>query len=144
MKKALIAAAVLLAVGLIIGMSTGSGSGGKFKPLHVKVGEGKTKTYLASLRSALEVYRKDHNGAAPAKLEDLVPKYLTEIPPADTEKHEASAAVTAYGADVCAGASKLKDTGGWGFVADPKAACAGRVFVDCAHDDIQGKPWPSN
>lgn len=151
MKKPLVAAAVLLAGGLIIGMSTGTGSRGKFKPLSVKVGEGKTKSSLAALRESIQVYAYDAKGKLPAKLEELVPKYASEIPPAHVEKHAASTAVTSYGAEVCAGAggiqldtSKLKDTGGWGFVADPKAKCAGRVFVDCAHDDIQGKPWASN
>ena len=66
--------------------------------------------------------------------------------------HMETAHWTAYGAEVCGqptkfgaaiDASKLKDTGGWGYVSDPKAPCWGQVFVDCTHKDAKDVAWPT-
>lgn len=145
--------AFILPLGAIAGMMlTGTGSFGKFKTLSVKSGEGATKGNLGSLRSSLAIYYGDAEGQYPATLDALIdPKYLKEIPKTKLGDHAETGAWTPYGAEVCTGKSeygteidstKIKDTGGWGYVNDPQAKCAGMVFVDCTHQDTKGKRWP--
>lgn len=144
--------AVFMFIGSIGALSLGAVGGfGKFKELKVKSGEGATKGNLGSLRSATAIYYGDLEGQYPAALDALVPKHIPAIPPTKLAAHPETAAWTAYGAEVCTGkeapdaeidASKVKDTGGWGYVADPKAKCWGAVFVDCAHEDSKGRSWP--
>jgi len=145
--------AIFMFIGSIGAFSLGAiGGFGKFKELKVKSGEGATKGALGSLRSATAVYYGDLEGQYPATLDALVPKHIPAIPSTKLADHAETAAWTAYGAEVCTGKSeygaeidvqKLKDTGGWGYVADPKAKCWGAVFVDCTHPDSKGRPWPA-
>lgn len=125
---------------------------GKFKALAQKSSEGATKGNLGSLRAGASIFYGDAEGAYPKTLEELVPKYVAEIQPANTAEHGKSAQVTLYGAEACASSqdvdpSKIKDTGGWGYVADEKAPCYGAVFVDCSHKTTdskgQEKVWAS-
>ncbi|MBI2385091.1 MAG: RDD family protein [Elusimicrobia bacterium] len=145
--------AVFMFIGSIGALSLGAVGGfGKFKSLKVKSGEGATKGNLGALRSAASIYYGDTEGSYPATLDALVdPKYVPSMPKTKVADHPETDAVTLYGAEVCTGkteygseidASKLKDTGGWGYVADPKAVCWGQVFVDCTHQDSKGKRWP--
>ncbi len=132
-------------------MVMGVGSFGKFRELKTKSSEGATKGSLGSLRAATSIFYGDAEGVYPATLDALVgPKYLQEIPAAKTASHAESRAWTAYGAEVCTGkseygqeidVSKIRDTGGWGYVSDPQAKCYGQVFVDCSHKDTRGKYW---
>lgn len=139
----------LAAIGLMA--ATGTGSFGKFKSLTVKSGEGATKGNLGSLRSASSIYYGDMEGLYPASLEALIPQYLPAMPKTKLGDHKETDVWTAYGAEVCTGkgeygneidVSKLKDTGGWGYVSDPEAKCWGAIFVDCTHKDTRGLPWP--
>jgi hypothetical protein len=41
---------------------------------------GRTNRHLAATALAINLYRADHNGAFPAKLDELVPKYLPAVP----------------------------------------------------------------
>lgn len=141
----------LAAIGLM--MTTGAGSFGKFKTLSVKSGEGATKGHLGSLRSASAIYYGDTEGNYPASLEALIPRYLPAMPKTKLADHKETDVWTAYGAEICTGAgpygdeidaSKLKDTGGWGYVSEPEAKCWGKIFVDCAHEDTMGRPWPDH
>lgn len=139
---------------LVIGSAAkwGLGSFGKFKTLSTMSGEGATKGNLGSLRSALAIYYGDAEGNYPPMLDALVgPKYIPEIPKTKLSDHIETAQWTPYGAEVCTGktefgteidATRIKDTGGWGYVTDPKAKCYGMVFVDCTHRDTKGKLWP--
>lgn len=132
-------------------VTLGIGGFGKIKSLAAKSNEAATKGNLGLLRTNNSIYYGDTEGNYPATLDALVgPKYLKEIPKAKVPAHMETDLVTAYGAEVCTGKkeygseidpSKLKDTGGWGFVADPKAACSGAIFVDCTHADSKGKTW---
>lgn len=124
---------------------------GKFRQLTTLSGEGATKGNLGSLRAGSSIYYGDKEGVYPQTLEELVPQYVPSIPKTKLADHAPSAAWTAYGAEVCTGkeeygtqidVSKIRDTGGWGYVTDPQAACYGMVFVDCSHADSKGKPWP--
>jgi uncharacterized RDD family membrane protein YckC len=138
----------------VIGASAllGVGTFGRFKDLAAKAGDGAALGGLGVLRSGLAIYYGDAEGAYPADLETLVPKYAKEIPKAKVGPHMETSHWTAYGAEVCGqptkfgtaiDASKLKDTGGWGYVADPKAPCWGQVFVDCSHHDSKDVAWPT-
>lgn len=141
-------ALVLPVAATVLMITTGTGSLGKFKTLSVKTGEGATKAHLGSMRAALSLYYGDAEGHYPATLDALVdPKYLSAVPATKLANHKENTVWTAYGAEVCTGktgidAGKIKDTGGWGYVADPKAPCSGIVFVDCTHKDTKGKLWP--
>ncbi len=156
-RKAVFASLGVLAVLIplaVIGVmaKTGMGTFGKYKTLVVKSGEGATKGNLGSLRSALAIYYGDAEGVYPATLDALIgPKYLPAIPKTKIDAHMETAVWTPYGAEVCTGkteygseidSTKIKDTGGWGYVTDPKAPCYGMVFVDCTHRDSKGKLWP--
>lgn len=125
---------------------------GKYGELMKKSGEGATKGNLGMMRSGSAIYYGDAEGSYPATLDAFVPKYFPAIPKTKLSQHMATDVWTAYGAEVCTGsdqygqeidASKIKDTGGWGYVSDPKAKCWGQIFVDCSHADSKGKPWPS-
>lgn len=130
-------------------VALGVGGFGKYKSLAVKSGEGATKGSLGLLRANSSIYYGDAEGHYPATLDALIgPKYLKEIPKTKIAAHMETGVVTLYGAEVCTGkaepridAARIKDTGGWGFVADPKAVCHGDIFVDCTHPDSKGKPW---
>ena len=112
--------------------------------------EGGAKGRLAMMRSATAIYYGDAEGKYPADLNALVPKYLPEIAPAGVPAHPGAAGVETYGAEVCSGSkesgkelvpAKLRDTGKWGYVAAPKAACDGMIFIDCTHADSKGAAW---
>jgi uncharacterized RDD family membrane protein YckC len=144
---------VFLFVGSIGAFSLGAVGGfGKFKDLKVKSGEGATKGGLGLLRSASAIYYGDAEGQYPATLEAMInPEFLKDIPKTKLADHKETSVWTAYGAEVCGpkkeygneiDATKLKDTGGWGYAADPKSSCWGQIFVDCTHKDSKGKPWP--
>ncbi len=148
------AGSVIFAIAAIVLMvATGTGSAGKFKTLSIKSGEGATKGNLGSLRSASAIYYGEAEGNYPATLEAMInPEFLKEIPKTKIEDHPETAVWTAYGAEVCTGKTeygqeidetKVKDTGGWGYVTDPKASCWGHVFVDCSHKDTKDKFWTS-
>ncbi len=143
---------ILPLAAIVLMMTTGAGSFGKFKTLSVKSGEGGTKGGLGSLRSAISIYYGDMEGQYPASLEALIePRYLQAMPKTKLADHKETDVWTAYGAEVCTGkgeygneidVSKLKDTGGWGYVADATASCWGTIFVDCTHKDTRGRHWP--
>ncbi len=118
---------------------------------------------LGQIRTSLAIYYGNTNGHYPAKLEDIIgkegtvydlsgptkAKSIQSIPtlilPDHTETHE----VVIYSSDVCGGtnlnkidSTKLRDTGKWGYVADPKAECYGTAFIDCTHvNRVSGKHW---
>lgn len=107
--------------------------------------EGQTRAELAALRSGLVAYYAELN-SYPADLRALAPRYVTEIQPAQTPLHAPSAQVTLYDGSVCSGkaidGTKLRDTGGWGYVADTHASCWGTVFVDSTQPTARtGTPW---
>lgn len=139
------------ALGLIAGFYFGVGGFGRFRDLTVRSKEGATKGNLGSLRSAASIYYGDTEGSYPPALDHLLdPKYLAAMPAAKVKDHAASSAWTAYGDEVCLpggqyggsiDATKVKDTGGWGYVADAQSKCWGTIFVDCSHKDSKDRSW---
>ena len=108
--------------------------------------EGAAKGALGALRSALSIYYGDTEGRYPGSLAELTVggKYLTKIPRIQVASHKETDAVTIItkAADAAAIKSKLKDTGGWAYVSDPKSPMFGTVVVDCTHSDSRGMAWP--
>jgi uncharacterized RDD family membrane protein YckC len=140
----------LLPFGAVAFASMGFLGSGRYGELLKKSGEGATKGNLGALRSGISIYYGDAEGQYPASLDALVPKYIPEIPKTKLGQHMESSIVTSYGAEVCGpatkygaeiDATKLKDTGGWGYVSDPKASCWGQIFVDCSHKDSKDVGW---
>jgi hypothetical protein len=107
--------------------------------------EGEAKGNLGSVRSALSIYYGDHDGAYPKTLDELVPKYLPEIPKLELPDHKRTAAVrvlTEYEGGSDKDAQKyVKDTGGWLYLGGPesKSMLWGTVLIDCSHKDHNGK-----
>ncbi|MBI4423175.1 MAG: RDD family protein [Elusimicrobia bacterium] len=154
--SATFAAGLLLALnpalrGAFLGAFRGA-SPGRLAELRAKAEEGKTKAGLGMLRSGGALFYADTEGRYPARLEELVPKRLPAIPKLNAGPHGESDRWTAYGSEACddakpeslaADGAKLKDTGGWGYVADERAKCWGTIFVDCTHRDSRGQSWHS-
>lgn len=102
---------------------------------------------LGELRSALAQYYGDHEELAPQYYprhpQELIPKYLKEIPELSLPEHPASRAIQLYGDEVCkvdaeglgdAIPARGRDTGKWGYVSDKKSQCFGAAFIDCKHE----------
>ena len=49
----------------------------------------KSLASLHALRSALEIYKQDHNGRFPEALIDMVPQYLSSVPQPDLSEEVA-------------------------------------------------------
>ena len=107
------------------------------------VGETRTLAGLAALETALASYVKGEQ-RIPERLEELVPKYLAEVPDVDVEiaGHQETSAVKYYDSDLIRNGqidgTKLKDTGKWGYAHNDRQVV---IFVDCTHSSSRGKPW---
>ena len=119
-----------------------------FTGLIRKSAEGASKGNLGAIRSALAIYYGDMEGAYPSDLASLTVggRYLSALPVAKiAPSRPDSSAVHTYDATVCKGdevdPAKLQDTGGWGYVADPKASCYGTVFINSTQKDPRGQQW---
>ena len=62
----------------------------KFFDLRTQARQGITEKSFAAINDALSVYRGDNEGRCPQTLEDLVPFYLEQIPPAYNAKGNSS------------------------------------------------------
>jgi len=111
--------------------------------------ESETRAALQYLRTGVELYRTEH-GAYPATLAAASTPDGKALSPLQVAGHPQTSDVESYGAEVCSGssaagqqlvASRLRDTGRWGYVADPKASCYGQVFIDCTHASVRGPAW---
>lgn len=105
--------------------------------------ESRTLGSLAKLEASIADYIKTE-GRIPAKLEDLIPKYLAEMPTVETgvSKHRENSAAKIYPADVLRDGvvqgTRISDSGRWGYVFNERQVV---VFVDCTHQDSKGNPW---
>jgi hypothetical protein len=125
--------------------------------LRQSINAGKNLGALGNMRIALSQCYSDTDGHYPATLQGIIGKktldnaVLQSIPSLALPDHPETNEVMTYGGDVCAPAggyavdgSKIKDTGKWGYVSDPKSTCYGTVFIDCTHmEPRRNKPWYS-
>ncbi|MCX5796019.1 MAG: hypothetical protein NTY77_11040 [Elusimicrobia bacterium] len=108
-----------------------------------QVGETRTLAGLAAMETALTSFVKGER-RIPERLDELVPKYLSQIPSVDivVSGHHETNAVRYYPSDLLRGGqldgTKLKDTGKWGYVHNERQVV---IFVDCTHPSSRGKPW---
>ncbi|MDE2489943.1 MAG: hypothetical protein KGM24_03800 [Elusimicrobia bacterium] len=106
------------------------------------VREDRARTDLGHIENALAEYVKAEK-RIPAKVEDLVPKYLAEIPSLDLpECGRESNRVQYYPADVLrdgrVDGTRLYGTGRWGYVHNSHRVV---IFVDCLKNSSNGTPW---
>lgn len=90
---------------------------------------------LGGMRVAVTLYKLS-KGSAPADFRELGAGGQLEAPPElKLRWHRASSKVRS------APALRAEDTGGWGYVNDPKSRDFGTVFIDCLHRDERGRWW---
>lgn len=156
-KIAVIAAGLFLPLVAVIGIAAAIAIP-SFMKMDARSKEAAAKGGLGSLRSGLAIYYGDQEGAYPSDLNALVPKYLPQIPLLRLPNRPGASDVEYYDDDVCAGAkgeeldaSKLRDSGKWGYVRPrpgakpgaPAKGCVGMVFIDSTQTDSKQKIWYS-
>lgn len=108
----------------------------------LRVREDRARAGLGKIEASLADFVKTEK-RIPAKLGELVPKYLAELPtlsiPAcgrETDRSET------YGPEILRGGqvdgSRLRGTGRWGYVYNESRVV---VFVDCVKPSSRGTPW---
>jgi hypothetical protein len=108
----------------------------------VQVREDKTRMNLRAIESAIADYVKAEN-KIPAKLDNLIPKYLAAVPPLDVPACGGeNDKVMYYPADALrdgqVDGSRLRGSGRWGYVYNESRVV---VFVDCLKPSDKGIPW---
>jgi hypothetical protein len=102
---------------------------------------------LASLRAALAQYYVDNGSKYPDSLTQLVPQYISQIPPlwkglhdegGKAFPHTESSEVATY-INRAAGTDSEK----WGYINNPSDKDYGTIFIDCSHTDWRGLRWDS-
>jgi hypothetical protein len=108
----------------------------------IRLSEDKARVGLRQLESALSDYLKSEN-KIPAKLEELVPKYIPAIPSLDlpvcapeSDHVEPYPATALRDGQVDGG--KIRGTGHWGYVFNQFQVV---VFIDCLRTSRSGVPW---
>ena len=113
------------------------------RQLESKAGESRTLSALAKLEESLTNYIQTEK-KIPQTLEELVPKYLAEVPTVelDIRGHHDNNKVHVYPAavlrDGAIDGTKLKDSGRWGYVFNERQVV---VFVDCTHKSSRARAW---
>lgn len=111
--------------------------------------DSQTRAALQYLRTGVELYRSEQ-GAYPRTPAEAGAPDGKGLEPLQVGGHARTSDVELYGAEACSGstvagqelvAARLRDTGRWGYVSDPKAPCYGRVFIDCTHASARGPAW---
>ena len=148
-KAVMVAALAAIAVGPVAAAALPDLAGmmKKASKLAQQSREGRTKGNLGAFRAALSIFYGDFEGRYPRNLSVLTKdgKYLRSIPNADTAvagHTPTKAVIIITGVQTEAELfKKLKDTGGWAYVADPNSPLWGTLVVDCTHADSKGNLW---
>ncbi|OGR96349.1 MAG: hypothetical protein A2V88_14520 [Elusimicrobia bacterium RBG_16_66_12] len=107
-----------------------------------RIKEDRVRSALGRFEESIADFYKTEK-RIPERLDQLVPKYLAEVPSLDlpacgreTEK------IQVYPADILRGGqvdgSRLKGTGRWGYVHNERQVV---IFVDCLKPSSRGIPW---
>ncbi len=107
-----------------------------------RVREDATRTNLSNLETAVADYVKAER-KVPEKLENLVPKYLPDIPSVEVPACGGdSNRVQSYPPDILrdgqVDGSRIRGTGRWGYVYNDARVV---IFVDCLKLSSAGVPW---
>jgi hypothetical protein len=108
----------------------------------LRVREDRARAGLVTLENSISDFVKSEK-RVPSKLEELIPKYLAELPSLnipgcgrETERAQV------YGPEVLRGGqvdgSRIKGTGRWGYVYNSDRVV---VFVDCVKPSSRNIPW---
>ena len=115
----------------------------KAAEVEFQVKESETRSALARIEASLKAFT-DAEKRIPESLDELVPKYLAEIPVVEigVRGYHDTNAVKVYPSSILVDGnidgSKLKDTGRWGYVHNDNQIV---VFVDCTEKSSKGIPW---
>lgn len=115
----------------------------KVEEVEFQAKETRTRSGLAQIEASLKAFT-DAEKRIPDSLDELVPKYLADIPLVEIgiRGYHDSNAVKVYPRNVLVDGtidgSKLKDTGRWGYVHNDNQVV---VFVDCTEKSSKGIPW---
>jgi hypothetical protein len=115
----------------------------KAQEVEFQAKESQTRSALAGIESALKAF-VDTEKRIPESLDELVPKYLAEIPVVEigVRGYHDTNAVKIYPSSILVqgsiDGSKLKDTGRWGYVHTDNRVV---VFIDCTEKSSRGIPW---
>lgn len=150
MKRAIFLAAVAaLAAGCSSGQSRSNDETfsreveDKVREADARAGESRTLSALSKLEEALAAYIAAER-KIPDKLEELMPRYLADIPPLelDVRGHRDTNAVQVYPPSILRDGqidgTRLKDTGRWGYTHNDRQVV---VFIDCTHQSKRGHAW---
>ncbi|MFC1679302.1 hypothetical protein ACFL2T_03745 [Elusimicrobiota bacterium] len=106
--------------------------------------ESNTLSRLAALERSLNDFIQA-KGRIPVRLNELIPKYLAEIPEVELglrREHKDRNDVAYYPVAVISdgqiNGALIEDTGGWGYVFNESQVI---VFVDCTHKRMDGSYW---
>jgi uncharacterized protein YceK len=108
----------------------------------IRVREDRARTHLRALESAVADYIKTEK-KIPAKLEKLIPKYISEIPSLDIPACGPESDRVQYYAsnimrDGVVDGTRILATGRWGYVYNENRVI---VFVDCVKVSGKGIAW---
>lgn len=98
---------------------------------------------LAAMERGLNDYIQA-KGRIPARLTELIPDYIAEIPDLNlgVPEHASTKRVSVYPASVILdgqiNGTMIDDTGGWGYAFNDKQVI---LFIDCTHKRIDGSLW---
>ena len=90
---------------------------------------------LGGLRIAITLYSMEEKGAPAAFESVLRAGQLEGTPPLKLPWHLKSSRVRN------SPAFRIKDTGGWAYVNNPKDPDFGLLYIDCSHKDPKGRFW---
>jgi hypothetical protein len=90
---------------------------------------------LSGIRIAAGLFRMS-SGRHPSDIGEMIKTgNLEAVPELKLRRHLATSKVRN------ASSPAVRDTGGWGYVNDPKSSDYGTVFIDCSHTDEKGRYW---
>jgi hypothetical protein len=108
-----------------------------------KSAERQTDWNLSGMRSAIRMYYDDTHGHYPTDLAILIrdKKYLAAIPYAMPAKGEQMYHSKSNDVKYFSSGDQSDDSGGWGYVNNPKSPDFGKIFVNCTHQDARRISW---
>jgi len=121
----------------------------KFKDLNTRKKQLGSLIILGKLRESLSKYYFQTEGRYPKNLESLLKiKEFNPIPGLILGEHQPKSEIHIYNEDICLNSlevnpDQILDTGKFGYVANKKAKCFGRIFIDCIHYDYKKRQWCS-
>ncbi len=97
---------------------------------------------LALLRSALDAWHKENGEACPWSIQELAPRYFTELPFITLPGYARTNTLTILTEDPKPDTlSASQDSGGWLYISDQTSPRCGTLLVDSKRKNPKGKIW---